>query len=886
MPSSTIRHAGWRRAYDLALHAFPAAFRERWGGEMRRTFLDRLDAARARHGVVPWSLLLYELGDVVASGYRERLHTQARTLRVVHAQDIRYALRLLARSPGFALMTILVLAGGLGVSTFTFSFLHTAMIRPLPLGEGERIVRIDPIIQGRRNAVDAVDVGALRAASSTIGEVGGYTGREVLVGVEGERRVVDATVADPVLFSVARTAPLFGRALLASDSDPGAEPVIVLAYRTWEVAFGGNRSLLDRHVELDGERTRVVGVMPEGFGFPVASEAWMPLPAAVMRTTEAGLTSLRLVGRLAPGVSHADASAEWTPLLRRALAARDTSLLRVDISMAVESFPAVQFGEERTLVFTVLNLLAALILLLALVNVTNLLLARANERVRETAVRLALGASTGRLVMQGMWETVILCVAGGVVGTAGASWGLEAITRWTQAHMEGNLAFWWVWQMDHVTLLCAGAFVTVAIAALGGVVSLRTTRTNVREVMQDQSARSGSRREGRLSRALVATQVTTVTVLMFVGVMSGVMARRVIDLDMGFATTRLLHGGIYPPEARYGDAPARAAAFRAVHARLAEDAALDGVLLRNTLAERRTREGGFALRDTPAGGDARSAFVVAVLGDLGTTGVRIVEGRALAPDDDAGRAPVAVVSRALARRQWGGRSPVGGQLRLTGVGDTTRWATIVGVASDIPYGNPLSRDRSPEAIYIPLLQHDAQSSAFLVRYRAGEVAGRQALFRGFSAVDPLLVPDTVQPYDEVVRKMGMIATAVSSLFAACFAFALVLALVGTYALMSRAIGQRAREIGVRRALGATDTNIARLLLTQGARQLGVGALIAAPILAMVGMAFMHFFPISGWLTLSVAVVVPCAIIVLVLAATWVPTRGALRVTPRDALCRE
>ncbi|MEO6446389.1 MAG: ABC transporter permease, partial [Gemmatimonadaceae bacterium] len=470
---------------------------------------------------------------------------------MIYAQDIRYAFRLLLRSPGFTLLTVLVLAGGLGLSTFTFSFLYTAMMRPLPLGEGARVVRIDQVIEGRRGEVDAADVAGLRASSRTLRDVGGYTGREVLVGREGDRRMVDATIADPVLFSIARTPALLGRPLVAADAAPDAEPVIVLSHRTWEVLFGADRALLDQLVTINDASARVVGVMPEGFGFPVASEAWIPLPGSGVASTEAGVQSLRLAGRLAPGVTHAQAEAEVTPLLRRALAARDTSRAARTVEASVESFPSVQFGEERTLVFTVLNGLAALILLLALVNVTNLLLARVNERLRETAVRLALGASTGRLVMQGMWESVILCVAGGIVGTAGAAWGLDAITQWTRANMEGNLAFWWVWQMDHVTLFGAGGFVTLAIVVLGSVVSRRAIRINVREVMQDGSARSGSRRDGRLAGALVALQVTTVTALMFFGVMSGIMARRVLRIDPGYDVTNLLQGGVAPPAARY-----------------------------------------------------------------------------------------------------------------------------------------------------------------------------------------------------------------------------------------------------------------------------------------------------------------------------------------------
>ena len=887
---SAPRASWWTRVYGLALRAFPCGFRERWGDEMRATFAERIDHRRAATGRTPLPLVARELGDVLSAGCRERfhecLHPSAPRAPMLHLQDVRYALRLLARSPGFTLLTVLVLAGGLGLSTFTFSFLHTAMLRPLPLSEGERIVRIEPAVAGRRQSVDVVDLPALRGSPRALREVGGYTGREVVLGRDDGRRIVDATLSEPVLFTVARTPALVGRTLLASDGEAGAEPVVVLSHRLWEVAFGADPAIVGAQVPIDGVSTRVVGVMPPRFGFPIASEAWMPLPAAVLASTDAGLHSVKLVGRLAPQVRHPEAAAEVTLLLRRAIAARDTAVRGPLVTVAVESFPSAQFGEERTLVFTALNLTAALILLLALVNVTNLLLARANERIRETAVRLALGASTGRLAMQGMWETVLLCVAGGVLGTAGAAWGLEAITRWTRANMEENLAFWWVWRMDHVTLLCAGGFVTLAIVVLGSVVSLRTTRTNVREVMQDGSARSGSRRDGRLSRLLVGLQVTTVTVLMFVGVMAGVMAQRVITLDPGFDTARLLQGGIEPPPARYASPTARAAVLRDVQARLTEQQALDGVVLRRTLAEQRTPAGGFTRRDAVATGPAASAHVIAALGDLSTMGVEVVEGRALAASDDAQRAPVAMISRALAAQHWPGRSPVGDQLRLTGVGDTTRFLTIVGVVSDVLHGNPLSRDRSADAVYLPLLQTDAEHATFLARYHTSEVAGRQALLQAFAQVDPLLVPETVQPFDQVLAKLGLIASSTSKLFAACFAFALLLALVGTYGLMSRAIGLRTREIGLRRALGAADAGVARLLLRQGGRQLGVGTLVAAPILAAIGAGFMYAFPVSGWITLTAGTVVSLSVLSLVLAATSVPIRSVLRVTLRHALWRE
>jgi len=807
---------------------------------------------------------------------------------MVHAQDIRYAFRLLARSPGFSILTVLVLAGGLGLSTFTFSFLYTAMMRPLPLSEGERIVRLTRTREdGRRAPVDVVDVAMLRESMRTVRELGAYAQREVIVGREGDRRVLSATVADPVLFTVTRMPALLGRTLLPSDAEAGAEPVIVLAYRTWQGVFAADRTVLDAPVTINGVNTRVVGVMPEGFGFPVAQDAWLPLPTRATTATLPGTEFLSLFARLTPGATHAQAAAEATALLKAALVTRDTSgQVAPRTAMAVESFPAAQIGDERTLAFTFLNVLAALILLLALVNATTLLTARANERIRETAVRMALGASTGRLVMQGMWEGIILCLVGGAVGTAATAWGLDAITRWTQANMPDNMAFWWVWRMDRVTLLSAGAFVTVAIAALGSVVSVRAIRTNVREVMQDGSARSGSRREGRLARALVTMQVMVVTVLMFVGVLSGVMARRVVTIDPGYDPTNLLQAELAPPAERFPTADDRHDVYRGVQAGLAEHPAVGHALLRTRLAEPRGESGRFVLRGPRTAGTRPTANVLATLGNVSALGIQLVDGRPIDVNDDRTRAPVALISRSLAIRHWGGQSPVGAQLRLAGVGDTLQWRTIVGVVSDIPYGDPLSRDRSTDAIYVPLLQTDVSDVNVFVRHTAGEVAGRQALHDVFGAVDPLLVPGYVFRAAEVIAKTGMITTGMTKLFGACFAFALLLAVAGTYGLMSRSIGLRTREIGVRRALGATDAMATRMLLGQGARQLGVGTLVAAPVLAIIGATSTHYFPMSGALTATMGVLVSAAIVAVVLGATWLPTRKVLRVALRDALWRE
>ncbi|MBC7898297.1 MAG: ABC transporter permease [Cytophagaceae bacterium] len=877
------------RLYRGLLHLYPESFRQGYGDDMAETFIDGWREARRGGTARALTFTMRAMLDALLNGARERLHDTTPRSRMLYWQDVRYATRLLLRSPGFTLLTVVVLGGGLALSIFTYSFLHTAMLRPLPLGEGAGIVRVMATRGVETQSIDAVALAEVRRGATTLTHMGAYRTRDIVVGRADGRRVVDATETEPNLFQLTRTPAAMGRTLLPADAEPGAEPVIVLSWRTWEVAFGTDSSVVNSRVDIDGVPTRVVGVMPPGYGFPVASETWIPLPNAVLATTEAGTTSFDVYARLRAGVTAAAAQTEVGTLMARAMAAIDTtSSARTEaVSAAIQSFPMAQMGETGPLFLAILNGLATLILLLALVNVTNLLLARANERVRETAVRLALGASRARLLAQGMWESVLICLMGGALGTVLATWGLRAITTWTRAHLERNMAFWWVWDIDRTTLLAAGGFITVSIAAVGGIVAMRAAATNVNAVLQDGGTRSGSRRDGRLARALVATQVSTVTVLMFFGVMAGLVARRVVTFDPGYDTHNLLQTSIAPEGSRYASATSRRVLYQSVVDGMAQWPEVDGVLLRAGLAEIRSAEGAFELAGravTPTG--APTAHVQGVLGTLGALGIRIEDGRPFDARDAADMAPVVLLSRALAARHWPGQSPIGQQVRLPGLPEATAWRTVVGVASDVPLGNPLARNRSADAIYLPLSQADANGVSVIFRHRGSAVAAREALNQVVASVDPLLVPSRVQTHEEVQATMGMITVSVARLFAACFGFALLLAVSGTYGLMARAIWQRSREIGVRRALGATDASITRLLLTQGGRQLGVGALVALPLMLVIGAGFTHFFPVAYALAATAGALVTLAIIGVVLLATWVPTRRVLRMGTASVLGRE
>ena len=806
-----------------------------------------------------------------------------------HWMDVRYAVRLLRRSPLFSALTVLTLAGGLGVSIFTFSFLHTAVLRPLPLPGGDRIVSIENDAPNTGGAFDVTELSAIRQSITTLSTVGAYVGADVVIGDEHHRRVLGATAAEPNLFELTGTRPILGRPFRVEDQAVGAEPVIVLSHRSWELAFGADTSVIGTRVPLNAGFARIIGVMPNDYGFPVASDAWMPLGTAILDERTPNRQSVSLYARLRDGVGARQAESELTRLIDRARAQQRISADPPKRALVqVLTFPVAQIGDAAPWVLAGLNLLAALILLLACINVTNLLLARANERARETAVRLALGASRGRLIMQSMWENVVICVSGGGVAIAIAGIGLDAINRWLHTNLQGNLAFWWVWHLDRTAVFAACAFVTAAIALLGCIVSARVMGTEFHAVLRDGGARSGDRREGKTARILVVTQVTAVTVLLFFGVMSAAVAYRVAHVDVGYDTRRLLSATVELPRDRYDTVETRRAFYRRLVSDVGSKPSVEEVLLRASLASISDADGAFELGASRRAFDAASphAYVEASLGPLQSLGIALRAGRLFDIRDDERGAPVALVSRALAEQYWPGRSPVGERIRLASDSARADSRLIVGVVSDILMGAPFSRDRSAAAIYLPLAQTQAPQAALLFRHRGDIPASQAALYASLAAIDPRLPPPSVQTFEEILAKTALIATSVTKLFAVCFGFALLLAVSGMYGLMARSIGQRTREIGIRRALGATDTGVARLLVGQGGRQLGVGVLIALPLIAGIGIGFAENFPIGWATTVLSGVAVSATIFVVAMLATYVPTRRALAMSPRDALWRE
>lgn len=801
-----------------------------------------------------------------------------------YAQDIRYAIRQLGRNPAFTALTVLVLAGGLALAIFTFAFLYMAMLKPLPLPGGDRIVRVMQSTDGRSTgSIDAADLAAIRTEVTTLTGIGAFQHRPRVLDGEGAARSVSVISTEWNMFQTTRTPPLVGRGLTADDQLPGAEPVIVLTYATWQAVFGGDESIVGELIGLNGTATRVVGVMPRGYAFPVAAGAYVPIRAELLTAGEPGGERVEVYARLAPGIDRDRASTELTGLLRRVLRQRPSSGTEAPSARAlvVSTFQLSQIGDQAPLIMVVLNLLAAMILLLACVNVANLLLARANERARELAVRLALGASRMRLIVQMSWESVLLGAAGGLLATVLAVWGLNAVDTWAATVLEGNLAFWWVWGYDHSVLVAAGVFVTAVVVVLACVSARRAARTQINAVLNDLSSHGGGRSEGRVVRALIIAQVVAVSLVMYFGTASALLASRIVNVDFGYDTTGLSRADLSLPAERYATADARGRFYERLFDVLSGSPELGGVVLRSVLSDVAGPAGVLEIGEAQDGVIHAQANLLASLGPLSTLGIGLLEGRQFDGSDNETGPRTALVSQAMAERYWPGRSPVGERVRLTGLGETEQ-RTIVGVVEDVLLGNPFDKTRSSVGVYVPLRQTETGAVSVEFRQSGSQSAATTAYERALADLDPLIVSE-VSSFDELLEKTTALASSVTRILGLCFVVALLLAVSGTYGLMARSITRRVREIGIRRALGASDSAIAIMLLGQGARQYGIGALIALPFALMMGWGLSSLFPLPLSASIGAAVLVAVVVAAVVLAATWLPARRATAVPPQKAL---
>jgi predicted permease len=790
--------------------------------------------------------------------------------------DLKYAVRLLVKRPGFTLATVLMLAGGLGISLYTFAVLDTMLYRDVRLPEGGSIVKLGAGSWVDIEPLDAYELATIRAGAESLAELGVFRGSRSHMGAPGVSRSLRSVESDWRIFEFTRTPPQFGRGFVSGDSAAAAEAVTVLSYATWQSVFAGDAAVVGELVRIDDRLTRIVGVMPEGFAFPENAEMWLPLGPADLAPVGYTNRGLETYARLQPGVSAAAAEAELTALVERVRRERPAAGEQNTDPVAVLRYTG--DGVVATVMFGIFNLLSISILLLAAVNVGNLLLARTNERIKEVGVRIALGAPRLRLVVQATLENAILCLIGGGVALFLAARALEATNGFARAAYDG-MPFWWTWSLDGRVVAAAGLFLLLTVVAVSVLPVLCVTGVDPNALLRDGTRAGGGRGTGRLSRELVTIQVALISAVMVVGGAVAVIAQRAATFENGLDTDGVFTMRVELPAERYATPARQLSLYQGLLAELRGTAGIEAAAIMQDPGMMRFAADG---REYATPDDYPGAWHVVLSETPTPLGPPLVEGRAFDGRDGATGLKTAIVSASLAKTHWLGESAIGKRIdvRLGDRGAEPR--TIVGVVGDVRFDPLGTSPVGTSAVYVPLPQFTGASTRILVRSFADERAARRSMFEALARIDPTITP-AIERYDDARERMTLLAGTLTKLFVGCGLFAVLLAVSGIYGMSRNAVVLRSHEIGLRRALGASSDDVIATFVRQGTRQLARGLGVSALLSALVLFALRQGFAVGAGTLALLAAAVVAVVSACVLLSIYVAVRGVSRLEPSAAL---
>jgi predicted permease len=526
----------------------------------------------------------------------------------------------------------------------------------------------------------------------------------------------------------------------------------------------------------------------------------------------------------------------------------------------------------------VLNALAISILLLACVNAGNLMLVRTNERLKEIAVRVALGAPRWRLVAQMMLENVIICVVGGVGAVALAGRALAATDDFLSGLVEDEMPYWLSWGLDGTAVVGASVFILGTILLVSILPTFGLSSVDPNALLRDGTHGARGRSTGQISRSLVTIEVVLISVVLLAGGTVAVFAYRMANFDWGIDTTDLYMAQIQLPADTYAAPEARVSFYTRVLAEVRGQSGVEAAKVTRELG--RTR---FAVDDYDRYSDYPVAQLVTMSETPSELMTTLLEGRNFDSRDSATGAPAAIVSEALARIYWPGQSALGKRITVVNEDGSADERTVVGVVRNIRYDPTTANDESLAAIYAPLPQLTVSRVQIVVKHRGGEAAVRDALYEALGNVDAGVPAGRVMGYRAALDQATIFATTLTNLFIGCGAFAILLAMTGIYGLSSNAVVQRTYEIGLRRAMGASNRRIIALFLAQGGRQLAIGLSISA--LLSIGTLFLlsQMAELAAPVVAVMGMAVVLAVSGLVLVSIYVSVRGAIRREPSAAL---
>ncbi|HEX6536987.1 MAG TPA: ABC transporter permease [Gemmatimonadaceae bacterium] len=797
-------------------------------------------------------------------------------------RDLRHGVRSLRKTPGLVIVSVLALTIGIGLTTTMFSIVYGALMRGLPFPDGDQVLEIqrrNPERDIQRAGLPIHDVADLRAQQHGLAAIAAYYEGTVNVSGTEQAERFDGAFITANTFRLLRVRPALGRDFRDGEDRPGGERVAIIGWAMWKHRWGGDPAIIGKAIRVNGEPFTIIGVMPDGFLFPSREEIWLPLAMDPLTLKRGEGNMLSVIARPSDGVTLDQINRELGAFSAR-LAAEYKDANEGFVAEA-RPFVEAEIGPEPQQLLWTMQGAVFLVLLIACANVANLLIDRAAHRTKEVGVRTALGAGRWTIVRQFLTESFILAIVGALLGVAVAHFGIVAFNR---AIADTGVPFYIDIRLHTPVLLFTVAVAMLASLIAGAIPAWQSSRTDVSEVLKDESRGSSSLRIGRMSRALVMFEVALSCGLLVAAGLTVKSLAKLRHLDYGFATHGIFTARIGFP-ATYTDTARQMRIFQALSERLAalpgaRSAAivsgLPGVNVGSTTfsIDGRTYA---APRDYP-----HASSLDVTPGYFATFDVPVLQGRAIGEQDRTDADPVVMVNQAFARRFFEGESPLGHRVRFGGANSTEPWRRIVGVVPDIFTPDP--DRRRPPMIIAPLAQHHSNFVSLVVRASGGDpMAFTPAVRQAVASLDPDIPLYWVYSMERALERPTWFYRVFGTMFMLFGVVALFLASIGLYAVMAFSVSRRARELGIRMALGARGADVVRLVLRQGVVQLAIGMIaglgIAAAVSRLMHMILFDVEPRDPLIFAGVVAVLSAA----GLLACLIPARRATLVDPAVAL---
>lgn len=807
--------------------------------------------------------------------------------------DGRFASRMLAKHPSFTLAAVLTLALGIGLVTALYTMINGVVFGQLPFEDQARIVSINiPATQfddyaRRQQSCEAI---AFADPISANVRAGSFVSR------------YPAAIVSVNFLNVLRAKTAIGRGFQREDGAPGAPRTVLIGHTVWEREFEKTDDVVGREIKVNGEMRAIVGVMPEGFGFPFHQEIW------ISRRGDEPVNGGMVFGRLRSDVSPRVASEQFTTIARGIESAAlakpgfvwdaDKKPAASDEPGRVPSVEVVRFAERgvkdalRIMLSAILGA-TFLVLLLACANVANLVLARAVDRRKELAVRAALGASRARLIRQMLTESFLVATFGAIGGLTVATWSTQAVWAYMMKErpLTGGAPFWINFDVDWRVFAFVTAVTLLASLLTGLVPALQASRVDLNDALKDGG--SAGLRVSRFSRILINAQMAFSLCLVTVAALFVTVLLAFNHKSLPYDPTAVFTARVSLDERRYDDPAVRIRFFEQLLNRLETAPGVAAAALNSAESLRLAATPRIELEGATYAGDGdRPTCVMETVSTnfLDGYGVGLQSGRTFSANDRSDAPSVAVVNTAFAAKFGGARNLIGRRFRIAegaASASSLPWVTIIGVAPDLGSVKAGQTSRGP-VIYRPLAQQTERAMTLLVRGQGDVTRFGQLIRREVAARDPELPVARLQTVEEIIELERIGMNAFGSLFVICGVGALLLASVGIYGVISLTVRLRTREFGLRMALGADQRAITRMVIGEGVGQISIGlsfGVLSALAAAMVLSAMFFNFARSVW-DVWIYVGVLSLLAVVAGGALWVPARRAAKVDPMVALRAE